>query len=187
MANIEHPAAYEAATRRNIINNARTTFIRTVQDAVELIQYVHSHSGEGKDFYNSLCQSLDSYGKLTEKQCAAVRNSMMKETERKAQWAADAAAKNATRKYLGEVGKKIQLTITVKAEIRIERMKFHYYDSGVSLIRICEDVDGNVITFNGTADFPAKGETAVITATVKSHKDYKGTPQTVITRPKFVA
>lgn len=183
---IENPVAYESAIKRNIISNARKTFLRTVDDAEALIDFLVSKSGKNNSFCDSLLHSLDSYGKLTEKQCEAIRNSMHRETEMRAKWAADNAAKNATRKYLGEVGKKIEITLTVKSEFLVEKPKFHYYDSSFTCIRICEDADGNVIVFSGTASFPNKGQTATITATVKTHRDYKGTPQTVISRPKII-
>jgi hypothetical protein len=134
---------------------------------------------------------LNTYGKLTEKQVLAVRKSIVTFAERKAQWIAQAADKNATRKFVGTEKKKITVTLTVKKAIVVDRPKFYWADSGTSLLRICEDADGNVIVFSGNADFPAEGETATITATVKMHRYYKQNdievPQTVIIRPKTVA
>ena len=150
MSHIAHPAAYEAATRRNIINNASKTFYRTYPDAGDIVEFIG-----------------------------------------KAQWAAQAAEKNATRTFVGTEKKKVTVTLTVKKEIVVDRPRFHYYDSGTSLLRICEDADGNVIVFSGNADFPAEGETATITATVKMHRYYNQggieVPQTIIIRPKIVA
>jgi hypothetical protein len=190
MSYVEHPAAYEAAIKRNIINNATKTFYKTYSDAGDIVQFLISNS-EKNSFYSNLLGSLNTYGKLTEKQVLAVRKSIATLAERKAQWQAQAAEKNATRTFVGTEKKKITVTLTVKKAIVVERPRFHYYDSGTSLLRICEDADGNVIVFSGNAEFPAEGETATITATVKMHRYYKQNdievPQTVIIRPKTVA
>ena len=190
MSYIEHPAAYEAAIKRNIINNATKTFYKTYPDAGDIVQFLISNS-ERNSFYANLLGSLNSYGKLTEKQVLAVRKSITTLAERKAQWIAQAAEKNVTRTFVGTEKKKITVTLTVKKVIVVDRPKFYWADSGTSLLRICEDADGNVIVFSGNADFPAEGETATITATVKMHRYYTQNdievPQTVIIRPKTVA
>lgn len=190
MSYIEHPAAYEAAIKRNIINNATKTFYKTYPDAGDIVQFLISNS-ERNSFYANLLGSLNSYGKLTEKQVLAVRKSITTLAERKAQWIAQAAEKNVTRTFVGTEKKKITVTLTVKKTIVVDRPKFYWADSGRSLLRICEDADGNVIVFSGNADFPAEGETATITATVKMHRYYTQNdievPQTVIIRPKTVA
>ena len=190
MSLIEHPSAYEAAIKRNIINNATKTFYRTYSDAGDIVQFLVSNS-EKNSFYSNLLGALNTYGKLTEKQVLAVRKSIATFAERKAQWTAQAATKNATRTFIGVEKKKITVTLTVKKEIMVDRPKFYWADSGRSLLRICEDADGNVLVFSGNANFPAEGETATITATVKMHRYYKQgdieVPQTVIIRPKVVA
>jgi hypothetical protein len=190
MSHIEHPAAYEAATKRNIINNATKTFYRTYPDAGDIVQFLVANS-ERNSFYSNLLGALNTYGKLTEKQVLAVRKSITTQAERKAQWIAQAAEKNTTRTFLGTEKKKITVTLTVKKAIVVDRPKFYWADSGRSLLRICEDADGNVLVFSGNADFPNEGETATITATVKMHRYYKQNdievPQTVIIRPKTVA
>ena len=191
MSNIEHPAAYEAAIKRNILNNATKTFYRTYPDAGDIVTFLNANASFKNAFYSNLLGSLETYGKLTEKQVIAVRNSIAKMAERKAQWTAQAAVKNATRTFVGVEKKKITVTLTVKKAIVVDRPKFYWADSGTSLLRICEDADGNVIVFSGNADFPAEGETATITATVKMHRYYKQNdievPQTIIIRPKVVA
>ena len=190
MSYVEHPAAYEAAIKRNIINNATKTFYKTYPDAGDIVQFLISNS-ERNSFYANLLGSLNSYGKLTEKQVLAVRKSITTLAERKAQWIAQAAEKNVTRTFVGTEKKKITVTLTVKKAIVVDRPKFYWADSGRSLLRICEDTDGNVLVFSGNADFPAEGETATITATVKMHRYYKQNdievPQTVIIRPKKIA
>jgi hypothetical protein len=191
MSHIEHPSAYEAAIKRNIINNASKTFYRTYSDAGDIVTFLNANASFKNAFYSNLLGALNTYGKLTEKQVLAVRKSIATFAERKAQWTAQAATKNATRTFVGAEKKKITVTLTVKKAIVVDRPKFYWADSGTSLLRICEDAAGNVIVFSGNADFPAEGETATITATVKMHRYYKQgdieVPQTVIIRPKVVA
>jgi hypothetical protein len=190
MSHIEHPSAYEAAIKRNIINNASKTFYRTYSDAGDIVQFLVSNS-EKNSFYSNLLGALNTYGKLTEKQVLAVRKSIATFAERKAQWTAQAATKNATRTFVGAEKKKITVTLTVKKAIVVDRPKFYWADSGTSLLRICEDAAGNVIVFSGNAEFPTEGNTATITATVKTHRFYTqgdvSVPQTIIIRPKIVA
>jgi hypothetical protein len=190
MSYIEHPAAYEAATKRYIISNANKTFYKTYPDAGDIVQFLINNS-EKNTFYSNLLGSLETYGKLTEKQVLAVRKSIATLAERKAQWQAQAAEKNTSRTFIGTEKKKITVTLTVKKAIVVNRPKFYWADSGTSLLRICEDADGNVLVFSGNAEFPAEGETATITATVKMHRYYTQNdiqvPQTVIIRPKIVA
>jgi len=190
MSHIEHPAAYENAIKRNILMNANKTFYKTYPDANDIVSFLNANA-EKNSFYLNLLGALNTYGKLTEKQVLAVRKSIATLAERKAQWIAQAAEKNTTRKFVGAEKKKITVTLTVKKEIVVDRPRFYWADSGRSLLRICEDADGNVIVFSGNADFPAEGETATITATVKMHRYYKQNdievPQTVIIRPKTVA
>ena len=47
-----------------------------------------------------------------------------------------------------------------------------------------EDDSGNVIVWwaSTTVDWLQEGDTVDITATIKKHDDFKGTPQTVLTR-----
>ena len=57
---------------------------------------------------------------------------------------------------------------------------------GSNYIHICEDDQQNVVIYKGkAADFPLKGETATIVATVKDHGVRDGVKQTIIQRPKL--
>ena len=90
MSYIEHPAAYEAATKRNIINNATKTFYRTYSDAGDIVQFLVANS-ERNSFYSNLLGALNTYGKLTEKQVLAVRKSITTQAERCLLYTSDAA------------------------------------------------------------------------------------------------
>jgi len=176
---IYDPIAYQNATIRNIVFNARKTWRNNTPDH-EAIENFIFFEGRG-EFVESLAKSIDVYGKLTEKQCDAVRRIIAKNKERKEQRNREQELLNETRVFLGVPGKKIQIELTVKKIITTETA------FGVSFIHICEDVDRNVIIYFGKSNnFPREGETAKVQATVKFHNLREGVKQTVIMRPKMI-
>lgn len=95
-ADIEYPDAYEAAIKRNIRNNAYKTWRKTTERADEIERWVDCNGGDGSNsFSDSLFNALNSYGKLTPKQCAAVLKCIDGCEERKAKWAAKREIENA--------------------------------------------------------------------------------------------
>jgi hypothetical protein len=188
MHEADNEAAYQAAIHRNILANARKTFLRTFEDGEAIIEWcvtfkIFSGShfvGYKEGFGGSLAKALDTYGKLSEKQVFAVRKIFADRAARKAEWADKQAALNAAREHVGVVGEKVTLTITTKHVVEIST------GFGGSLLSICEDDKQNVIIYKGISNaFPAKGETATIVATVKEHGVRNGVKQTVIQRPKL--
>ena len=187
---IYNQGAYNAATRAYILQNARKTFLRTFEDGEAIINWcdsfkVYNDNGDfvsyKEGFGGSLAKALDSFGKLSEGQVNAVRKILADRAARKAEWADKQAVLNAAREHLGEVGKKVTLTLTV---VHIVVLDGAY---GTNYIHICEDADKNVVIYKGKSDlFPVKGETATIVATVKEHGVREGVKQTVIQRPKLV-
>jgi len=186
--------AYDAAVKRNILANARKTFLATVPRAEEIIFAVGAgYSDNGKyaeGFMGSMAYSLDTYGKLTPAQCAAVLKGIDARATRKTEWADQKAALNASRVHLGTVGAKLTVTITIAHMVVLEGMY------GTSFLYICEDADQNVVIYKGTSatfSFTAdgavrvKGDSLTITATVKEHGVRDGVKQTVIQRPKVIA
>jgi hypothetical protein len=83
--------------------------------------------------------------------------------------------------YLGEVGKRLTLTVTLKKSFSFEN-NYGYYPT-TSYIRNFEDDAGNVIIWK-TTSFLREGETFKLTGTVKEHSEYRDTKQTVLTRCK---
>jgi hypothetical protein len=186
--------AYDAAVKRNILANARKTFLATVPRAEEIIFAVGAgYSDNGKyaeGFMGSMAYSLDTYGKLTPAQCAAVLKGIDARATRKAEWADQKAALNASRVHLGTVGAKLTVTITIAHMVVLEGIY------GTSFLYICEDADQNVVIYKGTSatfSFTAdgavrvKGDSLTVTATVKEHGVRDGVKQTVIQRPKVIA
>lgn len=187
---IENPVAYHNAVKSYIIANAQKTWRTKTERAGEIesaltagIQH-NSHGdfmGYEDSFIGSMANSFYTWGKLSEKQCAAILKGIDAKIARKAEWADKEAALNASRTHLGEVGAKITFILTCVHVVELDGMY------GTTYINICEDADKNVVIYKGNAKgFPEKGETATITATVKDHGVRNGVKQTVIQRPKAV-
>jgi len=94
MNHIEYPDRYEAAIKANIISNAQKTFSRNVEDADAIIAWC-AENAERNNFAASLYGAYWDYGKLTEKQCAIVRERIKGNTKRQAEWEAKQAAEAA--------------------------------------------------------------------------------------------
>jgi hypothetical protein len=187
-AHIEHPEAYASAVKRNILHNARKTWLANTPRALEILEaseagreYVNGNVMYKDGFMGSIAYALDAFGKLSPKQAEAVIKGIEARALRKAEWANQQAALDADRAYVGAVGAKITLNLTCVHVVSFES------SFGTVWINICEDGDKNVIIYKGNAQgFPDKGETATIIATVKEHGVRNGVKQTVIQRPKLV-
>jgi hypothetical protein len=187
MANVEYQEAWEAGRKRNILMNARKTWLANTPRAFEILDAVE----DGRDYdmgrvsYNegfmgSMAQALDTFGKLTPKQSEAVLKGIDARAAKKAEWASKKAALDANRAHIGTVGQKVTVTLTTVHIVILDGMY------GTNYIFICEDADQNVIIYKGKSDcMPNKGETATVTATVKEHGVREGVKQTIIQRPKL--
>jgi len=89
--------------------------------------------------------------------------------------------KNAASGFVGAVGDKVSLTLTVE---RIIVLHSEFY--GNNYITIARDEQGNVVTYKGRTDLGSTGDTVTVKASVKEHTLYNGIKQTVIQRPKVV-
>lgn len=130
-----------------------------------------AYTGEN-DFLRSMIERLGYWGTLSEKQTEATE-SCFATIDRK-------EATRLTSEYIGNVGDKVTLTITIDRIVKIEG----YY--GTNYINIARDEQGNVLTYKGLTDIGLKGETKTIKASVKEHTLYDGVKQTIIQRPKVV-
>lgn len=186
---IEHPVAYAAAVKRNILFNARKTWLANTPRALEILdaaedgrKYHNGNVSYKDDFMGSMAHALDTFGKLSPKQVEAVLKGIDARAARRAEWADKKAAIDATRQHIGTVGDKVTITITTVHVVVLETQ------FGTNFLNICEDADKNIIIYKGNAKgFPHKGDTATITATVKEHGVREGVKQTVIQRPKVTA
>ena len=82
--------------------------------------------------------------------------------------------------FVGVIGERIEETLTVTKAITLEG----YY--GTSIMHIMEDKDGNVYVWTTKAKNFPEGKTLVLRGTIKDHKEYKGTKQTILTRCKEI-
>jgi hypothetical protein len=187
-SDIEYPAAWAAARKRNIIANARKTWLANTPRAYEILdaaddgrQYDNGRESYKEGFMGSIAFALDTFGKLSPKQCEAVLKGIDARAAKKAEWASEKAALDAKRDHIGAVGQKVTLTLTT---VHIVILKGMY---GTTYIHICHDAGQNVVIYKGNSfDFPAKGHTATMNATVKEHFVRDGVKQTVIQRPKII-
>lgn len=104
--------------------------------------------------------------------------------------------------WVSEPKKRIDMSLTLVNEYEYEGYSYSYYDSATSYIYTLRDADGNCIVWktktplamwvedeNGHEEWVEAeiGDTVQMKATIKEHGEYKGTKQTVISRPKLVS
>jgi hypothetical protein len=144
----------------------------------ELYSAIHKRAGAENEFFESLCRSITERGCLSDKQQAAAEASIKRDEDRK--------AKAANAKFVGNKGERITITLTVKRMIQLGGDYGRYSLYGTQYLVICEDQNGNTITYKGASPFASEGETATIAATVKSHTTYNSMPQTQVARCKVL-
>jgi hypothetical protein len=126
--------------------------------------------GDGQAFWDRLAADLLHWLRApSERQAALVEAEIAKRVQ------------NASSAFVGAVGDKVTLTITVE---RIIVLESEFY--GRNFITIARTAEGNVVTYKGRTDIGDKGETVTVKASVKEHVLYNGVNQTVIQRPKVV-
>ena len=102
--------------------------------------------------------------------------------------------------WVAEPKKRIDMSLTLVSVYEYEAAKFSYYDSSTGYIYTLRDGDGNCIVWktknplamwaedeSGREEWleAEVGDTIEMKATIKEHGEYKGTKQTVVTRPKI--
>ena len=78
--------------------------------------------------------------------------------------------------YIGSIGDRIEITITVVKAIETET-KY-----GRSTMHVMEDADKNVYVWTTTSKSWGEGSVKTIKGSVKEHKTYKGVKQSILTR-----
>lgn len=113
---------------------------------------------------------IEQWGDLSERQIASAVDEIAKIRQARGS------------RWVGEIGKRVDLTLTTVNEIDLGVSQFsraHTY-----LIIMHDDV-GNVITYKGSScALPAKGDTERVRVTISDHTTYRDVRQTVIARPK---
>lgn len=204
MTGIVHEGAYEAAIKRNILENARKTWRANTpdHDAIEDALNIGRDSSYGyqDSFIGKMAQSFDTYGKLTEKQCDAVRNIIAKRAERRAAFTKAIDEQKARSNFLGVENERVQFKLHVDKILEIEVPRFSYYDSNIMYFYLMRDAAGNRVVYRSKAvlgiSFKGEerdifidvkeGDDIEIKATIKAHDEYKGEKQTIVQRAKVV-
>ncbi len=125
-------------------------------------------------FLGEMNASLHKWGSLTAGQHAAVLKIIAQNAERE--------ARAASSSYLGEVGKPLEVEVTVIAQTS---RTYDAFPPRTVYWHLLHDAAGNVLTFRGV-HLAEKGARVKATFTVKAHEEYKGTKQTVLQRPRKV-
>ena len=82
--------------------------------------------------------------------------------------------------YVGEIGERIEEVLTVTKAFTFDG----YY--GTSTMHIMENADGNVFVWTTASKSFPEGKVMTLRGTIKDHREYKGTKQTILTRCKEV-
>lgn len=98
-----------------------------------------------------------------------------------AKMAAEDIAK-ASSGYVGEIGARIEVAVTVDRIASFDRQSFRGFGSETVWIVTMRDAAGNAIISKTPSFHPEKGEKFVLRATVKEHGDYRGEKQTTVQR-----
>ena len=148
----------------------------------------------------------------TKRQAKRAAEAAEKEAERQAaidKWKADQAqreaelaAENAKSNYVGSVGDKVDVVVTLAFETTFTVNSFCFKGHGTAELTVYgfKDEAGNVFVWKTGSilsvekqvkgfiefDYPHKGDKIHIKGTIKEHQEYKGTKQTVLTRVKLV-
>jgi hypothetical protein len=198
---IHNEARYEAAKARNIILNAKKTRranwmaldgSKRVDDFLfEQGEFGPSYREDGQlagshpvvkasygDFYNTLRDSVNKWGGLTEKQNDVALAMIARGEDRVAGYAVKRAEEAAKSNWIGVVGERIDFTLTIRNIIVIDGVY------GASYLHITHDADGNSVIYKGTKVLGRKGASVSVKATIKEHGERDGVKQTKISRPK---
>ena len=208
---IEHPAAYEAAIRRKIKENAsktrRKNWLETVPDAQRLMDWLMG-TGEFQDQYDeygsllksnplrigiysgdfgqtllAMSDAIEKWGGLTDKQTDLVRRALARAEERLAK----ANQRREERLAADRATSQHVGTVGERRDFTLTVNRVFSFEGqyGFTYINICKDAAGNVIVYKGSNNFE-EGETLTVKATVKAHDERDGIAQTLIARPKII-
>jgi hypothetical protein len=124
----------------------------------------------------------------------AKRKAEAEEAERKA---AEEAERKAISQHIGNVGDRVQMTVTLEKAVSIEIPSFCGYGTSTMTIYTLVDENGNKLVWKTNSslgkwvtdnDYKTveEGEQITIKATIKNHGEYKGENQTEIQRVKLM-
>lgn len=203
MSDIHSPSAYASAIKRNIIANAQKTWRAATPRHAEIEEWLMSNGrDDGHTFTDTFAGSLlaalyYNYGKLSEKQCAAVLKIIDTAASRRAERQVAFDAQKALSAFVGTVGERKTFKLTVDKVLEIEVERFSYPYSNVMSIFLMRDEAGNRVIYKTKSSlclnigehsmYVKAGDKIEIKATIKSHEEYKGEKQTIVQRAKVTA
>lgn len=175
LARVNKAAATRAARKVEVDRVAReqaeaARVAKDVEFRAANAEFIVKLSGLDGEFWDGFRESfLSRAAAPTERQIELVEGEVAKR------------AKNAASGFVGAVGDKVTLTITVERVLNIGDKYLPIY------LSLCRDSTGNVIVYKGNSSaIPGRGETVTVKAAVKEHTVYNGVKQTVIQRPKVL-
>jgi hypothetical protein len=128
---------------------------------------------EKSAFLADLVAKLEKFGSWSDKQIAAIAKTVGEIAEKEIKMAASG--------YVGAVGDRIEMKVTVERVASYERRSFGGYAETVWILTM-RDEAGNAIVTKSPRFYGEKGESFVLRATVKEHSEYNTEKQTVVQR-----
>lgn len=137
--------------------------------------YMVSAEGREPGFIERVMTKAIAESKITENQASAVLASIEKIEE--------AARKRAASGYVGKVGERIEVAVTVERVASWERPKFgaSWLTEMFSIVTM-RTAEGNAVISKSASFWSEEGRQFTIRATVKELSEYKGEKQTVVAR-----
>lgn len=161
--------------------------------AEKVIEYFKNNSfDESQNFLNNIKIAVSGeYTKISGFVAYAIL-AYEKQLEYEAKKAAERAGKQS--EYIGKIGDKINVELTLKKRITYE-FSYSAYNSTLNYIYIFEDSNGNEYKWNSSkclerivnneCVYINEGEKVTLKGTIKGHEEYKDQKQTVLTRCKI--
>ena len=181
---VDDEAAYIAAANRRIKENARkgraARWLAEDPTRADLVKFIDA-AADRDSFMRKMFESLEEWGSLTAGQEAAVRKCMAQAEARKA----ERIAKDSISQHVGEIGKRGEFELTVRA------VKFDAEGMfGPTYFVLMADAAENIFVYSGGSfggNNLAAGNVVKIKATVKKHHVSRdGIRQTYLARPAFI-
>lgn len=126
-------------------------------------------------FIRDMRDSMIKWGSLTGNQTGAIKRMIERAQER--------AVERDASEHFGTIGQRFTGEFEIVAK-RISDFQTQIYGAATSYWYLLK-MGTNVAVYRGTSNLGGEGEKIKATFTVKDHKDYKGTKQTVLARPHF--
>lgn len=168
---IEHPEAYGAAIKRNMIANARKTWLKNQGRATEIDNWIDINAVDSK-FAKNLFDALANYGKLSPKQCDTVLKIIDGDAAKKAEWAKQREIENANAEPIVD-GKQV-----ITGEVLSLKTQYSQYGDVIKMLvkddrgfKVFGTVPQAIWDAAYTLDIEVKGQRVQFTATVEASKD----------------